>query len=116
MPVSPVTGRNSPGLAAILRAPGGPTYRQIDHWTRRGHLRPQVVRSEGSRRLWQWPESEQRVAVGMARLVAAGLSLETAEKIARGAVKRGTGIRVNAGIGVQIIFEPPDVRQPGAKP
>jgi hypothetical protein len=77
-----VDGRGSPGLAAILGAPGGPTMRQVDNWVRRGLLRPTVVPGEGRDR-WEWDPTEQFVAVRMARLFTAGLRADAAERVAR---------------------------------
>lgn len=66
----------------------GITYRQLDHWTRRGHLRPVTKRSgkfsSGPGGLTrEWPPAEVAVACRMARLVAAGLTLEAAAELAR---------------------------------
>jgi DNA-binding transcriptional MerR regulator len=65
----------------------GITYRQLDHWTRRGYLRPVVVRNgfgsgQGGRSR-DWPAAEVAVACRMARLIAAGLTPEAAAELAR---------------------------------
>lgn len=100
------TGRNTPGLARILAAPGGPKYRQLEYWVQLGHLRPERVRSDGRRELWRWPESEQEVAIRMARLAAAGLSLDVAEDVARASLRRKAAVSVGLGPGVRLIYDP----------
>lgn len=57
------------------------TYRQLDHWTRKGLLRPEGGRGSGQSR--EWPHRERKVALLMARLVKAGLGLELAHRVAR---------------------------------
>jgi len=87
-----VTGTQSPGLAEILNAPGGPSYRQIEYWVDKGYLRPEGAGNEGDRAMWSWPPAEQRVAVAMGRLVADGLRPDVAERIARLQVEGSTTI------------------------
>ena len=79
--VPTIDHRHNPGLAAILAADGGPSIRQVDHWVRTGHLRPDITTEGRGRNAWTWPAAEQRVAVAMARLVAAGLDLAAAESV-----------------------------------
>jgi DNA-binding transcriptional MerR regulator len=64
-----------------LRATGI-TYRQLDHWIRRGHLHPDNA-TAGSGIAREWSNDELAVAVRMARLVKAGLSPEHAARAAR---------------------------------
>lgn len=78
-----VTGARSPGLAAILAAPGGPTYRQLEHYVRRGYLKPDVKPLGGERDPWSWSPAEARVAIDMGRLVNAGLRPAVAIQVAR---------------------------------
>lgn len=90
--------RISPGLNEILTAPGGPTVRQLTHWVAHGLLHPEVTEREGRDR-WSWPAKEQRAAVAIARLVAAGLEPAAAAKVARhpnwGPVVLGPGVVVS---------------------
>jgi len=78
-----ITGTQSPGLAEILAAPGGPSYRMIEYWVNKGYLRPEWAGNEGDRAMWSWPPEEQRVAIAMGRLVAVGLRPHLAERVAR---------------------------------
>ncbi len=66
------------------------TPRQVDHWTRRGWLRP-VNAGCGSGYVRDWPESEVQVAITMGRLVRAGVSAEAAHRVALGG-RLGPGI------------------------
>lgn len=64
----------------------GATYRQIYHWVRSDYLHPEGGHPEGAGsngHPWEWPEAEVEVACRMARLVAAGLTVERAAGIAR---------------------------------
>lgn len=101
-----VNGKYTPGLAALLAMPDAPTYRQLDHWVRRGYLHPTRLAplSDGGRARWRWPESERWVAVGIARLVRAGMTPEGAEPIARAA--RGEAIYLGAGVWAQLDANP----------
>ena len=80
---------SSPGLdvcVSCLCAEIGVTYRQLDHWARRGYLNPGReergrFRSSGCARIWT--AGELRVARSMARLVSAGLSPEVAAAVSR---------------------------------
>jgi len=77
-----VSGRNNASLAAMLAE--GVSYRQVDNWVRRGFLHPEITSTKnGGRDVWTWPPAEQLVVVKMARLVAAGLRPEAAERVAR---------------------------------
>jgi DNA-binding transcriptional MerR regulator len=60
----------------------GLTYRQVDHWTRRGYLKP-YREADGSGSQREFLISEAEVARWMARLDAAGFKLEAAATLAR---------------------------------
>lgn len=64
----------------------GITYRQLDHWTRAGLLKPLHVGGSGSSR--EWTHAELDVARVMGRLVAAGLKPEPASRVARSPGRR----------------------------
>ncbi len=72
----------------------GPSYRQIDHWTRRGYLRAEGGTGQGHTR--RWPARERDVAAMMYRLVTARIPPEVAHEIARagGDHELAPGIRV----------------------
>lgn len=76
-----------------LRSVSGISYRQLDHWVDRGYLRPanQVTGTGNFRR---FTADEMRVAVTMARLVAAGLTVAAAHRVARGETELAPGVRV----------------------
>jgi hypothetical protein len=88
---------DGPGLGptwpANLRPVPGVTYRQIDHWARRGFLRPEQP-VPGSGFVREWPETELRVAEAMGRLVRAGLPPALAERVARGESEVAPGVRI----------------------
>jgi DNA-binding transcriptional MerR regulator len=66
----------------------GITYRQLDYWTRQGHLKPrQDAPSSGVPR--KWPLAELEVARRMARLTDAGLAVERAAAFARESWPKG---------------------------
>lgn len=71
----------------------GATYRQLDHWCRRGYLRP-AGEGLGQGRPRTWPAEEVRVVAVMVRLVAAGLAPPVAAQVARGRVDIAPGVRV----------------------
>ena len=60
----------------------GVTYRQLNYWAARGYLRP-VRTGHGSGHPMLWPADEAAVARLMARLVAAGLVVDVAARVAR---------------------------------
>jgi DNA-binding transcriptional MerR regulator len=66
----------------VLRQ-AGITYRQLDHWSRIGYLKPSNPDC-GSGRRRDFPMAEVTVARRMALLVNAGLTLKTAHRVARG--------------------------------
>ncbi len=72
----------------------GPSYRQIDCWTRRGYLLAEGKGGQGHTR--RWPEEERVIAAMMFRLVAAQIPPKVAHTIARsgGDHEVAPGIRV----------------------
>ena len=68
-------------VADVLRLTGV-TYRQLDHWTRRGYLKPQHDKG-GSGVPRDWPGKEIRVAATIGRLTRAGVDVSVAARIAR---------------------------------
>lgn len=65
--------------AVICRS--GATFRRLDHWVRRGYLKPEG--GDGSGRPRVWPEREVQVAVAMVRYIEAGLTVQAAADAAR---------------------------------
>lgn len=57
------------------------TFRQLDHWTRKGYLRTLGPEGSGTHRLWT--EDEKLVAVAMSRLISVGFAVEEAAILAR---------------------------------
>lgn len=76
----------------------GISYRQLDYWSRKGHLRPGGQRGTGHVR--QWAPAELEVAARMARLTAAGIAVETAAAFARGGWPRG---EIAPGVVLQVL-------------
>jgi hypothetical protein len=68
------------------------TYRQLDHWSRKGWLRPN--HKGGSGRVRHWPSEELFVASRMGRLVRAGVVASVAARVARGESEVGYGVRI----------------------
>ena len=64
----------------------GISYRQCDHWTRLGLLKPLHIGGSGTPR--EWTRAELDVARVMGRLVAAGLKPEPASRVARSPGRR----------------------------
>lgn len=58
------------------------TYRQFDHWIRRGYLKP-IEPTPGSGNGRWWPPGELAIAARMARLVHAGFRTDAAANLAR---------------------------------
>lgn len=75
----------------------GLTYRQIDHWTAKGYLRTEGESRPGTGRARRWKRGEAYVAELMARLVAVGLAVPVAERVARGEREIGPGVLVVIG-------------------
>jgi MerR HTH family regulatory protein len=80
----PLTDALPPELNPLA---AGITYRQLDHWTKRGYLHAENP-SPGSGRKRRWSEGEKQVAALMLRLISAGLTVEAASAVARS----GTGV------------------------
>lgn len=103
-----VNGARTPSLARLLTLPGAPTYRQIERWVDAGLLYPtgRPPGPPGTRNRWTWPESEQWVAVGMARLIRAtdGMAPQLANRIARNA--RGELTYLGEGVWVRLDAHP----------
>jgi len=74
------------------------SYRQLDHWVRKGFLRPDVD-NVGSGRRRTFPPGELAVARVMGALAAAGMTPRAAERVARGG-------QLAPGITVSIALDP----------
>lgn len=70
----------------------GLTIRQVDYWSRVGWLHPDGGNGSGTSR--RFGPEEIRVAVIMARLTAAGIVPEAANRVARGQAELAPGVRV----------------------
>lgn len=72
----------------------GPSYRQIDHWTKQGYLQAEGGGGQGRPR--RWPSRERDVAAMMHRLVAVGIPPDVAHEVARagGDHELAPGVRV----------------------
>jgi DNA-binding transcriptional MerR regulator len=70
---------------AALALELGISYRRLDHWVRRGYLRPWNP-APGCGRARAWPANECQVAALMLRLIGAGFEVEAAAEVAREAV------------------------------
>ena len=57
------------------------TKRQVDHWIRKGWVKPNGNGGTGNG--WSWSKEELDVACLMARMVQAGIKVERAAKLAR---------------------------------
>jgi hypothetical protein len=84
-----VAGRTAEELVKSLT---GVTYRQLDHWCRKGYLRPDGGVGSGTVRVFS--DEESAVAQVMARLVVAGLLPAAAARVARGEMDLAPGIRI----------------------
>lgn len=66
----------------------GATYRQIDHWVRRGYLSV-TLRDLGTGYHRQWTKRDQKIVRHMAALIGAGVTPETASDWAHLSVDEG---------------------------
>lgn len=82
--------------AEVCKATGA-TYRQLDHWIRRGWLTVDHTGGTGNRR--EWSSHEITIAALMVRLVNAGLRPEAAARVARGDPLLAPGVRVEVTLG-----------------
>jgi DNA-binding transcriptional MerR regulator len=87
---------NTPMLVQV----SGATFRQLDHWSRKGLLRP--VGGEGTGHVRDFPAEEVQVAKVMARLVGAGISPEAAARAARSGGELAPGVRVDVDLAVTV--------------
>ena len=71
-----------PGSEQVARE-AGISYRQLDHWIRRGWVIPDGEASPGSGFPREWTDAEALVVRVMGRLVRAGLPPHMAHEIAR---------------------------------
>jgi DNA-binding transcriptional MerR regulator len=78
----------------------GATFRQLDHWCRKGWLRPEG--GEGTGNFRDFPGDEISVAKVMARLVDAGVSPEAAHRAARNSGELAPGVRVDVDLAVSV--------------
>jgi DNA-binding transcriptional MerR regulator len=76
----------------------GLTYRQLDHWTRRGLLHPDNSATPGSGHRRVWSESEMTIARAVGELRLLGMELEPAFRMARANQPPDTA-RVPCGLG-----------------
>lgn len=67
---------------ARLMAETGATYRQVEHWTTLGYLRP-VNAGKGSGFPWFWPAEEVAVVRRMVTLASHGVQVPAAAVMAR---------------------------------
>lgn len=74
------SGRDTPGLRAILDHPQGPTLRQLDYWVRVGLVTPRRT-GEGARARVSFPLEAQQRAIDMARLYRAGFRADAAARV-----------------------------------
>lgn len=96
----PRAPRGPGSVEVALRA--GVSFRVIDYWVRAGYLRPEGDGGgPGTQR--RWPEEEQEVACRMARLAAAGLTVERAASFAR---DEWPGAEIAPGIHLLVTGEP----------
>lgn len=85
----------------------GITYRELDHWARKGHISPRLIPGQGKRRhpdrdpntpgsghSRRWMPEEVAIIGTMVRLSRAGIPPALASRIARGETEIGPGITV----------------------
>lgn len=67
----------------------GISYRQLDHWTKRGYLRCDERIRETKGIVRRWSTAERDIAQLMDRLINAGLAVDAAAPISREMVETG---------------------------
>lgn len=98
---SPVEGATLREIVDEVKA----SYRQIDHWVRKGWLHPESKGGSGNDR--RWPDEELAVLRRMARCVNAGLPPALSHELAR--VPAGTPARLlEIGPGVFVAIDLPE--------
>lgn len=100
-PVPPQWRKHEPppeGFVAASSFADVITYRQLDYWTRTGHLHASADSGAGYDRLW--PAGEIRVARATKALLDAGFGLAVAREISRNG-KPGETFELAAGIRIE---------------
>lgn len=97
------SGPTLPDLAEI-----GVSYRQLDHWVRRGWIRA-ATPGTGHRRTWT--DDELAVAARMVKLIAAGFTVAKAAEIARGRTGYDTFLALGDGIHLLIYENQPQQQE-----
>jgi DNA-binding transcriptional MerR regulator len=80
------------------------SYRQLDHWTRKGYITPFERDREGQGHEREYPEKQANKARWMGCLVKLGIDVSSAERIARLVVEGEN--KLYLGHGVTVIVEP----------
>ena len=75
----------------------GMTYRQLDHWTRLGLVRPENGLTPGSGRPRQWSPGEMWIAQTIGLLRLEGYELPSAARVARARYEKARGIPCGTG-------------------
>lgn len=86
----------------------GLTYRRLDYWTTKGHLKADSARP-GTGYPRSWTRRELKVAELMVRLRSAGLRLDVAARVARSTVEQGRAAaicRLGPGVSVVVWMDP----------
>jgi len=81
--------------ADVFRQHSGVSYRQLDTWTKAGHLKTSGEKQPGSGTPRSWDAGEAVVARSMLKLTKAGVALGVAADVARqgeGEFKLGDGV------------------------
>jgi hypothetical protein len=86
----------APESGQLRELPSGVTYKQLDHWARLGHLRPEGGNGTGNPRLWT--EHEVHVAEIISDLRRAGLELAAAARVARSFANGAQGVSLAPGL------------------
>lgn len=86
----------------FLEACPGLTYRRLDHWTRKGYLRPRERPRDTSGYVRCWAPGEVPVAAVMMALTAAGFLPDTAAQVAR-ALAFTTELKMAPGVYLKVV-------------